>query len=157
MFHGAPVMHHFQRATFTLGGNTLQAAAEHTDAVAQERAVGWVVNITFDHGRVGPKFAPPRYPLLARQAHHPLMNLFGDLRTQQREGSTEDRVIGRSLGIEAGEAAVHQVAAQFPFQIAEAPALQVLHDAAAHHTIGSHAAPPGAGRKRAACGQTLAD
>jgi hypothetical protein len=49
MFHGAPVIHHFQRATFTLGGNTLQAAAEHTDAVAQDRAVGWIVNITLRH------------------------------------------------------------------------------------------------------------
>ena len=41
--------------------------------------------------------------------------------------------------------------------IAKTPALQVLHDTAAQQTIGSHAVSPGAGRKRAACRQTLAD
>src|SRR5271169_627825 len=85
------------------------------------------------------------------------MNLFGDRRTQQSKGTAEGSEIGRSLGIEMGEAAVHQVAAQFPFQIAEAPALEMLHDAAAQQTIRGDSGSPGALRKRAACRQTLAD
>jgi hypothetical protein len=48
-------------------------------------------------------------------------------------------VLGVLTALAMGEAAVHQVAAQFPFQIAEAPAFQVLHDAAAQQTIGGHA------------------
>src|SRR6266700_2300754 len=80
--------------------------------------------------------------LLAGQADHPLMNLFGDRRTQQGEAAAEGAEIGGSLGIEVGEAAVHQVAAQFPFQIAEAPALQVLHDTAAQQPIGRQSGSP---------------
>src|SRR6202521_6436259 len=85
------------------------------------------------------------------------MNLFGDRRTQLGKGATEGAEIGCSLGIEVGEAAVYQVAAQLPFQIAEAPALQVLHDTAAQQTIGSHAGTPRAGGTGATFGQTLAD
>src|ERR1700693_2331951 len=85
------------------------------------------------------------------------MNLFGDRRTQQGKGATEGAEIGCSLGIEMGEAAVHQVAAQLPFQIAEAPALQVLHDTAAQQTIRGDSLPPRTLRKRAAGRQTSAD
>src|SRR5260370_11444364 len=85
------------------------------------------------------------------------MNLFGDRRAQQGKGAAEGREIGSSLGIEAGEATVDQVAAQLPFQIAEAPALQMLDDTAAQQTIGGDSGSPGAFRKRAAWGQTLTD
>jgi predicted TIM-barrel enzyme len=64
---------------------------------------------------------------------------------------------GSSVGIEVGEAAVHQVAAQLPFQIAEAQALQVLHSTAAQQTIRSHAGAPRASGTGATFGQTLAD
>ena len=57
--------------------------------------------------------------------------------------------VGCSLGIEVSEAAVHQVAAQLPFQIAEAPALQMLHDTAAQQTIRGDSLPPRTPRKRA--------
>jgi hypothetical protein len=53
-----------------------------------------------------------------------VVNLFGDRRTQQGKAAAEPSEIARSLGIEVGEAAVDQVAAQLPFQIAEAPALR---------------------------------
>ena len=57
------------------------------------------------------------YALFAGQADHALMNLGGDSRTEQSKATTEDSELGGDLGIEVGEAAVHQVAAQFPFQI----------------------------------------
>src|SRR5258708_4611818 len=85
------------------------------------------------------------------------MKLVGDRRAQQGKGAAEGSGIGSSLGIEVGEAAVDQVAAQLPFQIAEAPTLEVLHDTAAQQTIGGDSGSPGALGKRAACGQTLAD
>src|SRR5713101_9725021 len=85
------------------------------------------------------------------------MNRFGDGRTQQGKGATEGAEIGGSLGIEVGETAVHQVAAQLPREIAEAPALQVLHDTAAQQTIRGDSVPPRALRKRATGRQTLAD
>src|SRR2546428_13232427 len=85
------------------------------------------------------------------------MNLFGDRRTQQGEAAAKGAEIGCSLGIEVGEAAVHHVAAQLPREIAEAPALQVLHDTAAQQTIRGDSLPPRALRKRAAGRQTSAD
>src|SRR5882724_5452505 len=115
MFHRAPVMHHVQSSVLTLGGDPQETAAEHPDAVTQKRAVSGIVNIAFHDRCVAAKFASLRYTLLACQPHYPLMNSFGDLRTQQREGSTEGREIGCGFGIEASEPPVHQVAAQFPF------------------------------------------
>lgn len=157
MFHRAPVIDHLQGSTLTLDGDALQAAAEHPDAVAQERTVGRIVHVAFDAGRVGAKLLPWSYALLAGQADHALMNLRGDGRSEQSKAAAEDREIGGRVGIEVGEAAVHQVAAQLSFQIAEAPAFQVLHDTAAQQTIGGHAAAPSASGTGATLGQTLAD
>src|ERR1700693_4686309 len=151
MFHRTSVMHHVQNSALTLGGDPFEAAAKHPDAVTQKRAVSGIVNVAFHDRSVGAKFASLRYTLLTRQAHHPLMNSFGDLRTQQREGPTEGSEIGCGFGIEASKPPVHQVAAEFPFQIAEAPAFQVLHDTAAQQAIGGYAGPPGARRSGAAC------
>ena len=103
MFHRAPVMHHVQSSVLTLGGDPYETAAEHPDAVAQKGAVSGIVNIAFHDRRVATQFASLRYTLLTRQAHHALMNSFGDLRTQQREGSTEGSEIGCGFGIETGE------------------------------------------------------
>src|SRR6266571_9337306 len=150
-------MHHVQGSVLTLGGDPFETPAEHSDTVAKKRAVSRIVNVAFHNTGVSAKFTSARYALLTRQAHHPLINLFGDLWSQQRESSAEGTEIGRDFGIEAGEAPVHQVAAEFPFQIAEAPALQMFHDTAAQQTIGGYGGPPGAHGSRAACRQTLAD
>ena len=45
MSDGACVMHHFHGSVLTIAGDALQAAAEYPDAVAQKRAVGWIMNI----------------------------------------------------------------------------------------------------------------
>src|SRR5881275_1250241 len=119
-------MHHVQGSVLTLGGDPFETAAEHSDTVAQKRAVSGVVNVAFHDTGVSAKLTSVCYALLTRQAHHPLINLFGDLRSQQRKGSAEGSEIGRDFGIEAGEPPIHQVAAEFPFQIAEAPALQEI-------------------------------
>src|SRR5207253_11466502 len=137
-------MHHLQGSVLTLGGDPFETAAEHSDTVAQKRAVSRIVNVAFHDTGVSAKFTSVRYALLTRQAHHALINLFGDLRSQQREGSAEGSEIGRDFGIEAGEPPIHQVAAEFPFQLAEAPALQALHDTTAQHAIGRDAGSPGA-------------
>jgi hypothetical protein len=39
---------HLHRPALTLRGNARQAAAEHADAVAQQTAVGRVVDVAFD-------------------------------------------------------------------------------------------------------------
>jgi hypothetical protein len=115
------------------------------------------VDVTFDDRRVGAKPIALGYSLLAGQADHPLMNLCGDRRTQQSKVAAEGREVRRNFGIEVGEAAVHQVAAELPLQIAEAPALQVFHDTAAQQTIGGDSVASGARGKGLAFGQTLAD
>ena len=113
--------------------------------------------MAFHNRSVGANFFALGYALLASQADHALMNLGGDGRTEQGKAAAEDSEIGSDLGIEVGEAAVHQVAAQFPFQSAEAPAFQVLHDTAAQQTIGGHASATGTSRTGATLGQTLAN
>ena len=85
------------------------------------------------------------------------MNSFCDLRGQQSEGAAEGAVIGDEVGVVVGKTAINQVAAQFPLQIAVAPALQVFHNRAAQQTVGGDAWAPGAGGGGGACGQTLAD
>jgi hypothetical protein len=91
-----------------LAATDLQQAMLHG---SQKRAVGRIVDVTLHHRRVGAQLAPPRCPLLARQAYNPLMNLFGHCRTQHRKGTAESAEIRRGLGVEAGELPVHQVAA----------------------------------------------
>src|SRR5437773_11703763 len=96
-------MHHVQGSVLTLGGDPIETAAEHSDTVAQKRAVSRIVNVAFHDTGVSAKFTSVRYALLTLQAHHLLINLFGDLRSQQREGSAEVSEIERDFGIEAGE------------------------------------------------------
>ena len=73
------------------------------------------MDVAFDGSGVGSQSAALGDALLASHRHHPLMNLFGDRRTQQSKGAAEGREVRRNLGIEVGEAAVHQVAAEFAF------------------------------------------
>src|SRR5215472_13111535 len=74
------------------------------------------------------------------------MNMLRDLRTQHGQQTTEAVVTGDDFGVEMGEAAIDEVVAQLAFQIAEAPAFQVLEHTAAQEAIGSQARAPGAGR-----------
>ena len=55
-----------------------------------------------------------------------------------------------------GEAPVNQVTAQFAFQLAEAPAFQVLEHTATQQAIGGDAGATGAGGPGTARGQALA-
>jgi hypothetical protein len=52
MLYCPAMVHYRQRTLLALGSNALQAAAEHADAVSQQRAVGGVVNVAFDDRRV---------------------------------------------------------------------------------------------------------
>src|SRR5947199_459460 len=40
-------MHHVQGSVLTLGGDPFETAAEHSDTVAQKRAVSRIVNVAF--------------------------------------------------------------------------------------------------------------
>src|SRR5215831_11073638 len=42
---GAGMIDHLHGSALALAGNVRQAAAEHADAVAQQTAVGWIVNV----------------------------------------------------------------------------------------------------------------
>src|SRR5437016_12885169 len=99
-------MHHVQGSVLTLGGDPFETAAEHSDTVDQKRAVGRIVNVAFHDTGLSAKFTSVRYALLTRQADHPLINLFGDLRGQQGEGSAEGSQMGRVFGLEGGEAPI---------------------------------------------------
>ena len=93
-------------------GNVLERPREDANAVAQQGAVGGVVHVAFDHRRIGAQFIAVRHAFLYGQADYALMNLFRHGGTQQRKAAAEGGEIGRNLGVEVGEATVHQVAAQ---------------------------------------------
>src|SRR3989440_7759806 len=61
-------MHHVQGSVLTLGGDPFETAAEHSDTVAQKRAVSRIVNVAFHDTGVSAKFTSARYALLTRQA-----------------------------------------------------------------------------------------
>src|SRR2546421_7771724 len=52
----------------SLGGDPFETAAEHSDTVAQKRAVSRIVNVAFHDTGVSAKFTSARYALLTRQA-----------------------------------------------------------------------------------------
>ena len=110
------MIHDFQCAALALRGDAFQAAAEHANAVAQKRAVGWKVHVRFNGSRVGTQFVTFGRTLLASQAHDPLMNFLGDRRAEQGKGSAEGGEVGRGLGVEVRELPIDQIAAQLAFQ-----------------------------------------
>src|SRR6516165_2751170 len=65
--HRPPMIHDIQCAALALGGDTLQAAAEHANPVAQKRAVGWIVYVAFNGSRVRPQFLTLDHALLASE------------------------------------------------------------------------------------------
>src|SRR5258708_12527505 len=97
VLHGSSMIHDFQCAALALRGDAFQAAAEHANAVAQKRAVGWKVHVRFNGSRVGAQFVTFGRTLLASQAHHPLMNFLGDRRPEQGQGSAEGGELRRGL------------------------------------------------------------
>ncbi len=119
------------RAAPTLSANPDEPAREHAEAIAQETAISWVVNVALDTRGIHAQLPPARHPAFARHAHDPLMNRVGDGGTQQRKHAAEGTEIGRHVRLEAREAPVDQIAPQLAFQLPETPALQVL-----EHTAG---------------------
>ncbi len=148
------MIHDLQCAALALMGDAFQAAAEHANAVAQKRAVGGKVHVRFSGSRVGAQFAAFGHTLLASQAHDPLMNFLGDRRTEHGKGFAEGGEVGRGLGVEVRELPIDQIAAQLAFQIAKAPALQMLEHATTQQAIRGHS---GKRRSRGTGGQAVAD
>jgi hypothetical protein len=85
------------------------------------------------------------------------MDGVGHFRGEQGEGAAEGTEIGSEVGVETGEVAVDEAAAQFPFQFAEAPALEMFDDATTQEAIGRDAVPSGAGRGGITLAQALPD
>ena len=84
-----------------------------------------------------PQFLALSDSLFGCHAHDPLMNLLGELGTEQGKQAAESAEIGGGLSVKVREAPVDQIAAQLSFQIAKTAALEVFQYAAARETIGS--------------------
>src|SRR6516162_7047502 len=85
------------------------------------------------------------------------MNLPGDLGTEHGKQATEAVVTGNDYSVKVGEAPINEVAAQFAFQLAKTPALQMLEHTATQQPIGSHAGAAGTSRLGITGGEALAD
>src|SRR5437667_2512579 len=109
MFHRAPVMHHLQSSVLTLGGDPCETTTEHPDAVAQKRAVGGVVNITFDDRRVGSKFASLCYTLLTRKPPTPRWIWLVVCGPHNAEGRPKGEELGVASAFKPVEARDHRL------------------------------------------------
>jgi hypothetical protein len=151
------MMHYFERAALALASDAFQTAAEHADAIPQKRAVGRVVDVAFYAGSVDPQFLALGYSLFLCHAHNPLMNLLGELGTEQGKQAAESAVIRGGLGVKVREAPIDQIAAKLSFQSAKTPALEVFQHAAAQQAIGSDPGATGAQGSGMVGGQAAAD
>jgi hypothetical protein len=101
--------------------------------------------------RVTPCFVP----LFVSDLDDPLMNLLREWRIEQRKQAAKGTEVGRSFRVVVGEASIDRIRAQFAFQLAEAPAFQMLQHTAAQQPVGGDAGAPGAVGFRAPAGQAL--
>src|SRR5260370_21524616 len=62
VLHGSSLIYDFQCAALALPGDAFQAAAEHANALAPKRAVGWKRHARFNRSRVRAQFLTLRPP-----------------------------------------------------------------------------------------------
>src|SRR6516162_9874776 len=157
MRHRTGMIHDLESSALALSGNALQTTAEYADAIAQQAAIGRIMNVALDYGGVGPDLAALGNALLTRDLHYPGMNLLGDRGTQYSKQAAEGAVGGRGLGIVVSESPVDKIAAQFAFQVTEAPGFEVLEHAAAQQAIRRNAGAASARGQKTTSSQILAN
>jgi len=116
-------MHHVQGSVLTLGGDPFETAAEALGYRRPEASCQWIVNVAFTT-LVSVRSLRPWLRLAHAPGSHPLINCSVTCGSQQREGSAEGMKSGVTSASKRVNRRYTQVAAEFPFQIAEAPALR---------------------------------
>lgn len=116
-------------------------AREHPHAIAQQTAVGRIVNISLHHRRIDPQLAARNDLLLLRDRHHALMNALDALRPQGEAELAQGLGVRHSLRAHARELAIDQVRAHLTLEDRVAPVADVLQQQQAQHDFHRRAFP----------------
>lgn len=105
-------------ALSAFGRDSLERACHDADAVLEEGAVGGVVDVALDHGRVGAEFVALRDALGPRLLDNALVNGARSFVTEHGERAAEGCVVGDGVLIESSEASIDEAAAKLPLELA---------------------------------------
>jgi len=94
--------------------------------IAQQIAVGRIMDIRFHHRGVQAQLASFHHLVFLGDLHHSLMNLFDPLRSQRQSPATHGLGVRRFGGSHACEIAIYQVGPDFALQNLVAPVANVL-------------------------------
>jgi hypothetical protein len=121
---------------------------QHANAVPQQGAVSWVVDIGLHHGRVHAHPPSSGHALLSGDPHQAFMNLLENLRPERHAPPTHGLGI-RGLGAaHMSEVPVHQIGAHLALQHLVAPIPDVLENQQPQHHVGRRAPTPAAAALR---------
>jgi len=134
-------------------GDLLHRAGQHPHPIAQQTAVGGVVDVGLDHGGVDAHAAPGCHPVVARDLHDPLVDLLDHFGPQRQPPSAHGFGVGHLGGADAGEIAVHQIGAHLSFQHPVTPVAHVLEHQQTQHHLGRGARPAACAAPRMPLGQ----
>ena len=135
----------------------MHAADQHPHPVAQQAAVGRIMDIAFNHRGVDTHFAPLHHLPGLGDLHDPVVYLLDHSRSKCNPPASHGLGIGHLASANAGEVAVHQVGADFTLQNHVTPIAHVLEDQQAQHHLGGKARPAVTATVRAAVRQGLVD
>jgi hypothetical protein len=111
----------------------LHGARQHPHPIGQQRAVGRIVNVGLDDGRVHAQSPASDEPLRPPQRHQPGQHILEDGLVEER-GQPEQRLgVRHALPVDPAEGSVDQVATHLAFTLVEAPVVEVLEDQQPQH------------------------
>jgi hypothetical protein len=119
---GPPACHPFLEQRL----GPLDEARQHAHAVAQQPAVGRVMDGGLDHRRVHPQLARSRHLGLLGQKGDPVEQRLQRRRTDGVRPAQEGRIVRHAPEIDPREPAQHQGVRHALFCLCEAPAIQML-------------------------------
>src|SRR3984885_6793690 len=104
----------------------LHDSRQDPHAVAQQTAIGWIVDVCLHYRSVDTQFTARGDLLFERDLDHPLMQLFNDIRTELPRQSAQRFVIRHFAAAYTSKLAVDQIRSYFPRHIRKAPVAKML-------------------------------
>ena len=108
------------------GGDPLHRTRQNPHPISQQTAVGRIVDIGFDDGRVDAHLATLEDLLLLRDCDDPFVEVCNHLWSQRKCPFVHDGIVWNLTAADTGEGTVHQVGAYFALHHFIAPVPDVL-------------------------------
>src|SRR5262249_32831896 len=134
-------------------GDLLHDTGQHANPIAQQTAVGGIVNVGLDHGSVDAHLCPLAQALLPGNAHDSVVDLFDHLRPYRHAPFAHGLGIGHLGHPDVRELAVDEIGAHLPLEHGVAPVARVLENEQTNDHFGAKAAPTARAAQAMAFGQ----